>query len=130
MQTLDRIFLDHSVQQLRQFESRIAACLEKLSAEQIWARGSDAENAIGNLVLHLCGNARQWIVSGVGAAPDMRDRDAEFAARGGLSVPELRERLRSTIDDAVRVLSRVTAERLAERTVIQGYDVSMMDAIY
>ena len=49
----------------------------------MWARGGENENAIGNLVLHLCGNVRQWIVSGVGGRPDIRDRNAEFDARGG-----------------------------------------------
>jgi uncharacterized damage-inducible protein DinB len=129
-ETLDRIFLDYSIQKLRQFESRIAACLEKLSAEQIWARGAEQENAVGNLVLHLSGNARQWIVSGVGADPDIRDRDSEFAARGGQTAADLMRLLHTTVDDAARVLARVTAGRLSERIVIQGYDVSVMEAIY
>jgi uncharacterized damage-inducible protein DinB len=128
--TLDRIFLDHSIQKLRQFDSRIRTCLEKLSAEQIWARGADAENAVGNLVLHLCGNVRQWIISGVGGQPDRRDRDSEFAARGGTASPELIERLHATVEEAAGVLSHVTAERLAGRIVVQGYDVSVLEAIY
>jgi uncharacterized damage-inducible protein DinB len=129
-ETLDRIFLDHSIQKLRQYESRIATCLGKLSAEQIWARGSSAENAVGNLVLHLCGNVRQWIVSGVGAQADIRDRDSEFAASGGSGAAELGARLRATIDDAAKVLAQVPAERLPQRIVVQGYDVSVMEAIY
>jgi uncharacterized damage-inducible protein DinB len=128
--TLDRIFLDHSIQKLRQFDSRIAACLENLSAEQIWARGSATENAVGNLVLHLCGNVRQWIISGVGAQPDSRDRDAEFAAKGGQSTAELKQRLHTTVEEAAGVLARVTAERLPQRIVVQGYDVPVMEAIY
>jgi uncharacterized damage-inducible protein DinB len=130
MQTLDRIFLDHSIENLRQFESRIRTCLEKLTAEQIWLRGAATENAAGNLALHLCGNVRQWIVSGVGAEPDIRDRDSEFAARGGPSAAELIERLHATVEQAAEVLSRVTAERLAQRIVVQGYDVTVMEAIY
>jgi uncharacterized damage-inducible protein DinB len=130
VETLDRIFLDHSIQTLRQYESRIGTCLEKLSAEQIWARGSAAENAVGNIVLHLCGNVRQWIVSAVGAAPDIRDRDSEFAARGGVPAPELMTRLHAVIDEAAQVIGRATPQRLTERIVIQGYDVSVMEAIY
>ena len=56
---LHRLFLDCSVRRLELSLSRIEACLEKLSEEQVWARGSENENAVGNLVLHLSGNVRQ-----------------------------------------------------------------------
>ena len=80
---LDRLFLDCSVRRLDQLAGRIESCLEMLNDEQVWMRGSPNENAIGNLVLHLCGNLRQWIVAGVGGAADVRERDREFAAAGG-----------------------------------------------
>ena len=76
------VFLQSSVKRLGQMSAHIEACLTHLSDEQIWSRGGAHENAIGNLILHLAGNARQWIVSGVGGAVDVRDRDAEFAAKG------------------------------------------------
>ena len=110
--------------------SRIEACLGKLTEEQVWARGSENENAIGNLVLHLAGNVRQWIVAGVGGAPDTRQRDEEFSARGGNSIPELKERLRGIVTEAAAVIVATTPERLAERVTIQKYDVSVLEAIY
>ena len=110
--------------------SRIEACLGKLTEEQVWARGSENENAIGNLVLHLAGNVRQWIVAGVGGAIDTRQRDGEFSARGGSSIPELQERLRGTVGEAAAVIAAVAPERLAERVTIQKYDVSVLEAIY
>ena len=110
--------------------SRIEACLGKLGEEQVWARGGESENAIGNLVLHLSGNVRQWIVAGVGGAPDIRQRDGEFSARGGRSISELLERLRGTVAEAAAVIAEVTPDRLAERVVIQKYDVSVLEAIY
>ena len=127
---LDRLFLDCSVSQLRKYTERIAVCLGKLDAGQIWMRGGERENAAGNLVLHLCGNVRQWIVSSVGAQPDQRDRDAEFAARGGASADELIAKLRATVEEACAVIGRVTPERLAERIAVQGYDVTVLEAIY
>src|SRR5580698_1399550 len=102
--TLHTEFLRCSSERLRLSASRIESCLGKLTAEQIWARGSENENAIGNLVLHLCGNVRQWIISGVGGSPDFRQRDLEFAARGGVPGSELTGRLRATIDEACAVL--------------------------
>jgi uncharacterized damage-inducible protein DinB len=127
---LPREFLEYSADKLRQLSGRIESCLGTLSEEQVWARGSENENAIGNLVLHLGGNVRQWIVAGVGGAPDMRERDQEFAARDAVPVPELVERLRATVAQAVAVLDRVTAERLAQRIVVQEYEMSVLSAIY
>lgn len=128
--TLDQLFLETSINQLQQYESRIGTCLGNLNEEQVWARGGGNENAVGNLVLHLCGNVRQWIVSGVGERPDQRDRDAEFAARGGIMITQLRDRLQSVVREAISVLRAVTASRLSDRLVIQGYEVSVLEAIY
>lgn len=128
--TIDRAFLDCSATELSKHASRIDACLTQLTEDQIWARGGENENAVGNLVLHLCGNVRQWIIGGVGGAPEARDRNAEFAARGGLATPELRERLTATVDQAVRVIAAVPATGLLDRLQIQGYEVSVLEAIY
>jgi len=128
--TLHQEFVRCSAERLRLSSGRVESCLGKLDDEQIWARGSENANAIGNLVLHLCGNVRQWIISGVGGAPDLRQRDGEFAARGGVAVSELIERLRGTVDEAAAMLERVTAERLMEPLAIQGYHVTGMEAIY
>jgi uncharacterized damage-inducible protein DinB len=130
METLQREFLAYSAEKLGEQCGRIVTCLGKLTDDQVWARGSENQNAIGNLVLHLCGNVRQWIISGVGGAVDDRRRDTEFAARSGVPVPELADRLRATVDEAAAVLSRVTTERLAQPLVIQGYPVSGLLAIY
>lgn len=127
---LDRLFLDCSVRRLEQLAGRIDSCVGKLTEEQVWKRGGENENAIGNLVLHLCGNVRQWIVSGVGGQPDIRQRDREFSARGGVPVSELSRRLRETLADAEAVLGKVGRERLSKRVTIQGYDVSVLEAIY
>jgi len=127
---IDRLFLDFSAEKLQELAPRIEACLGRLTDEQVWARGQETENAIGNLVLHLCGNVRQWIISSIGGAPDHRQRDSEFAARGGTSKVQLLERLSTTVEEAVAVIRALPAERLAERRVIQGYEVSVLEAIY
>src|SRR5438034_8390070 len=97
-QTLDRIFLEAAHKKLLQLSGRVTDCLGRLSADQIWARGAEHENAVGNLVLHLCGNVRQWIISGVGGELDTRVRDLEFTALGGASAGELAERLKATVE--------------------------------
>src|SRR5271170_6460953 len=67
--SVESLFLQFSVEKLRQFVERIEACLGKLNEEQIWMRGGENENAIGNLALHLRGNVGQWILSSLGGDP-------------------------------------------------------------
>ncbi len=128
--TLEQQFLDFSVAKLEQLVGRIDACLQILTDDAVWARGGGNENAIGNLILHLCGNVRQWIVSGVGGSADVRRRDTEFAAEGGLTRAELTARLHSTVAEATGVIRSLPLEQLGRRLAIQGYDVSKFEAIY
>ena len=131
--TLDAVardFVDVSCRRLEMMTDCLEACLRKLSYEQVWQRQGDHENAVGNLVLHLCGNARQWIMHGVGGVADIRVRDAEFSADGGMSGAELIALFRSTFDEAKTVIVGVPAERLTERITPQGRDVSVLEAIY
>ena len=126
---LEALFLRFATNKLGQLSTRIADCLGRLSDDQIWSRGNENQNAVGNLVLHLCGNVRQWIMAGVGDHGDTRDRDAEFAARGEVPGAELAARLQATVNEALAVIRSTTAERLAETVRIQGYDVSVLEAI-
>ncbi|HLG98326.1 MAG TPA: DUF1572 family protein [Bryobacteraceae bacterium] len=128
---IEQAFLNYSAEQLLTYTGRIEDCLARLSAEQVWMRGSDNQNAVGNVVLHLCGNVRQWIISGVGGQPDIRDRDAEFAARGGPQALELAAKLKATATEAAEVIRKLPLERLTEAKTIQKvYNPTIMEAIY
>jgi hypothetical protein len=127
---MDQVFIRFSADKLEQLAGRIDTCLEKLSDEQIWWRGADESNAVGNLVLHLCGNLGQWVVASVGNAPDTRDRDAEFNASGGAGREELRSRLRSRIAETTAVIRGLTGQRLLEHVHVQKYDVTVLEAVY
>jgi uncharacterized damage-inducible protein DinB len=111
------------------FLPKLEHCLKKLSDDQIWWRANEQSNSIGNLVLHLCGNARQWVVCGVGDGTDGRDRDAEFAQREIVPRDELLSLLRRTISDVDSTLARYEPERLLETFMIQGTESSALDAI-
>src|ERR1700722_16078190 len=102
--------------------SRIQDCLGRLTPEQVWTRNSDNENAVGNLVLHLSGNVRQWIGSGVAGLPDNRQGDTEFDARGGTAGKELAELLKTRVPDAAGIIRAVPFTRLTERITPQGHD--------
>ncbi len=123
-------FLRVSRHQLQVRLRRIDTCLERLSDEQIWSRRHEVENAVGNLVLHLCGNITQWIVGGVDGAPTSRDRDAEFGRREPLPAVDLGRRLRVVIDRADAVLAGLTSADLVESRRIQGFEVTVLHAIF
>lgn len=128
--SVESLFLECSVEKLREFAGRIEVCLRKLTEDQLWARGGENENAVGNLVLHLTGNVRQWIIGSLGGNPHHRDRDAEFDARGGATAAELWETLDSTVDQATQVIAGLTTGQLTDLYEIQSYRVSGLDAVY
>jgi uncharacterized damage-inducible protein DinB len=107
----------------------IVDCLKQLSDEEIWWRPNGASNSAGNLVLHLCGNVRQWIISNLGENPDLRDRDSEFAERGPLPKKILIARLQNTVREAARVLARIPEPTLSRKFVIQGLHVTGLTAV-
>ena len=109
---------------------RIERCLESLTEEDIWSRANAEVNSIGNLMLHLSGNARQWIVGGVGGAPDLRARQEEFDARNGPPRAQLLSILKQTLDEVDAVLADLPSSRLLETLTIQGFEVTVMSAIF
>jgi len=124
-------FIDESRDYLNaEYLPRIEQVLEQLSDEDIWWRAGEDSNSIGNLLLHLEGNVRQWIIGGVGNISIERDRQREFDERKTISRTELLERLRKTLKEADEVLANLDPASLTERREIQGRDVMVLRAIY
>lgn len=130
MSDIGRTFIARSQFHLSEdFLPKIERCVDLLSDERVWWRANEKSNSIGNLLLHLSGNVRQWIVCGLGGANDARDRDSEFAQRESISRAELLQRLRQAVAEAVTTLGRLDPNSLTEERRIQGLDVSMIEAI-
>ena len=123
-------FVEETRQALAQEFRRIAHCLRQLDEEQIWRRPNPHVNCIGNIILHLCGNLRQWFLHGIGGEEDVRDRPSEFAATGSVS----REALQTILDDLfVRIdslLQGISGSVLVQPRRIQGFDTTGLAAIY
>ena len=128
--TLAADFLTTAAGTLAQNLDRIETCVPKLPPHSLWARDSENENAVGNLLLHLDGNVRQWILSGLAAAPDTRDRRREFSARSGATASALLANLRATVREALDVIASLPHERLADNVLIQGDDTTVLSAIF
>jgi uncharacterized damage-inducible protein DinB len=109
---------------------KIERSLELLTDEQIWWRANPQSNSIGNLLLHLSGNVRQWIVCGLGGAADERDRDSEFAERDTISRGELMAALKQTLSEADAALAKLDTGKLLENHSIQGCDTTALAAIF
>lgn len=100
---------------------RIKTCLEKLTTEQIWWRPNENSNSIGNLVLHLDGNVRQWILSGIAGVPDLRIRHLEFTSRKPIDAHALITILDNLQRDTHSVIRQVQLRDLLEKRPVQVY---------
>lgn len=119
-----RHFLTH------EYRTKLRLAVESLPSDALWWRANEQSNSVGNLLLHLTGNVRQWIVSGVGGAADTRYRAAEFEARTGADARTLLDALDAVLDEADAVLAGLTAKDLASTRTIQGRDLNVLEAVY
>ena len=128
---LTHTFINRSRYYLQsEYRTKIRAAVEALPPDALWWRANDQSNSVGNLLLHLAGNVRQWMISAVGGAPDLRHRAAEFAATAGPTRTELLGNLDGVLDEVDRILAALTPDGLLERRTIQGRDLSVLDAIF
>jgi uncharacterized damage-inducible protein DinB len=113
-------FIEQTLKSIDENTSKIKACMKQLDEKDIWFRHNEHVNSVGNILLHLCGNIRQWIISSLGGAPDIRERDLEFSTVGGLTKEELTTRWRDTMLEAVTVITNASQENLLRNRLVQG----------
>ena len=130
-QETGRAFLAEARRHLRaDYLPKIERCLDVLPDGGVWWRAGEESNSIGNLLLHLDGSTRYWIVGVAGGVTVERDRQREFDERRPIQGAELLARLKRTLADADAVLASVTAERLLEKRQSRGKDVRVLEAVY
>jgi uncharacterized damage-inducible protein DinB len=128
---LGALFIARSRHFLRtEYPTKLRAAVKALPADALWWRANATSNSVGNLLMHLTGNVRQWIVGGVGGASVTRDRASEFAAHSGANADTLLAELDRALDEVDAVLARLTSADLASARSIQGRDLIVIDAIY
>jgi uncharacterized damage-inducible protein DinB len=130
-QTVGDEFVDASRVFLRQdFLPKLLHCLNAMTDDQIWWRPNEQSNSVGNLVLHLCGNLKQWIVASLGGQTFQRERDAEFATRTKVSRAELISAIETAVAEVESVLLNFPTDQLLVQYPVQVYQVSALQAVY
>lgn len=113
-----------------EYPTKIRLALEAVDEASIWKRENEDSNSIGNLMLHLAGNVREWIVGGVGGQACDRNRASEFAATSGYMKRELLARISASVLDADKVLAGLSESDLDKPVTIQGRDTTILAAVY
>lgn len=141
---LDKKFIAAARETLAEGLSKINHCVAQLTDEQVWWRPTvqnqagqplaltknSEMNSIANLLLHLTGNVRQWILAGVGGAKDVRNRPLEFSDRKARPKNEVLVPLQKTVAEADAILAKLDPDQLAENRRIQGYDTNVTAALF
>jgi len=96
------------------FPDQVRACLDRLDDGQLWWRPHADSNAVGNLVLHVCGSSRHFLGRVVGGTGYERDRKAEFAQRDPIARADLLRVLDETVAETDGILGALDPARLLE----------------
>lgn len=113
---------------INQNRERIIKSCNYLSEENFWWSPNENTNSVGNLLLHLEGNIRQYIISGLGKMNDVRERDTEFEQKG-LPKEEVLSMLLSTIDESIAIIKALPEKTLLQDHNIQGFSLSGINVL-
>ena len=128
-ESVGAVFVHHARETLAGALAKITHCLDQLTDDDLQWRQFASHNSIQNIILHLCGNLRQWIGYGVGGEQDVRDRPREFSDRRPIPKTELIDRLRNVVAEADRTLAEFPPSRLVEKRQVQGFDSTMLGVV-
>lgn len=113
-------FISTCMEKFEENTKKVITCLNELEESDTWKRPNENSNSMGNLILHLCGNIRQYVISSLGHYQDIRERDKEFSAGGGYSKSVLINKLTDTIEQAINIIRTITDEELLRKRHVQG----------
>ena len=114
-------FIDQSITRIDENTQKLVTCLDELEEAETWKRPNQHSNSVGNIILHLCGNMRQYAISSLGNIKDTRERDKEFSADGGYSKSELLKKLSDTVEQAKNIIKNISEAELLRKRQVQGF---------
>ena len=122
--TFTKEFIEQSIYRMEENTKRIVKCAEEIDEIEIWKSANENSNSIGNIILHLCGNIRQYAISALGETKDIRERDKEFSTKTGYTKTELLNKLTNTIAEASGIIKNIDENRLMKIYSVQGFNLS------
>lgn len=129
MENISTLFGSSATLYIRQQTERIKLCVDLLSDEQVWQQPNETTNSIANLILHLCGNITQYVLSSLGGKPDERQRDLEFSIREGYSKISLLQQLDTVVAEACTVIEQQSTASLMAVRSVQGFQKTGLSII-
>jgi uncharacterized damage-inducible protein DinB len=117
-------FIDAAIYRINENAQKLTSCCNELEEGEIWKRPNQNSNSAGNIILHLCGNIRQYAISSLGNREDTRERDKEFSANGGYSKKELLDKFLDTVKEAKNIIENISIDELLRRRQVQGFTQS------
>jgi uncharacterized damage-inducible protein DinB len=117
-------FIQQSAYRITENTKRIVKCLEEIDESELWRRPNENSNSIGNIILHLCGNIRQYVISSLGKKEDVRVREKEFSTKEGPNKKELFAKLANTVDEAIAIIENLDEQEFIKLYSVQGFNLS------
>jgi len=126
---LDNLINEVKRRMIEEGVERIRKSLEKLNLEEVWEKPNANSNSMGNLVLHLCGNVRQYFLAGIDQQKDTRERQKEFDVQEPIPTSELMEKLDSLMEEVIVALDKITYNQLTETRRVQGFNETVLSIL-
>ncbi|MEO0570315.1 MAG: DUF1572 family protein [Bacteroidota bacterium] len=123
-ETFREEFLENLCFRMDESLRMVKIATEAITEEQLWQKPNPSLNSIANLILHLCGNMKQYGIDSLQGIEDDRDRDWEFSVVGGFSKQELLQKLSDTVAHVKESFYLVSSQRLVEKKWVQGFEFS------
>ena len=117
-------FIEQSMYRIEESTKRVIKCLQEIDETEIWKSPNSNSNSVGNLILHLCGNIRQYVISALGGVKDARERDKEFSVKSGYSKSALLNELNQTVSEAAVIIKTLEEDDLLKTYSVQGFKLS------
>ncbi len=108
----------------------IRIAFAKVQEEKLWELPGKNGMALGNQILHICGNMNQYVVSSLGAKPDNRKRDMEFSAKEGYNRVELLKKLDKTVSDSIKIIEAASELQYKKIYKVQGFELSGIGVVF
>jgi len=115
----------HMQESIRMIEKSLA----QFNDDEAWEKPNSQLNSMANLLLHLSGNIRQYIISSLGEMPDTRERDLEFSQAQDKSKSALLEELKTTVEEAIAVIENCQEDQLLQKREVQGFEMDGLGII-